>query len=152
MGDLMRVKSLATWTMLALAAVLLTMAPAEAASRREPAQQHRTHATGQRLASNTPHRTAPAPVARSGQRAHVARSQLAAPVRGQLAVTRDRHSALSTAQSCRSSRRGACTRGPAMSWTRGLEPAAGIQANECPDGTMATPARGHENIVRCMPI
>ena len=39
-----------------------------------------------------------------------------------------------------------------MSWTQGLPPAAGIQANECPDGTMATLARGHEDIVRCMPI
>ena len=39
-----------------------------------------------------------------------------------------------------------------MNWTQGLSPAAGIQANECPDGTMATLARGHEDITRCMPI
>ncbi|MCB4820347.1 hypothetical protein [Roseicella aerolata] len=37
-------------------------------------------------------------------------------------------------------------------WTQGLPPAAGIQANECPDGTMATLASGHEDVVRCMPI
>ena len=78
---------------------------------------------------------------------------MAAPMRGQLAVTRDRHAAVSNAQSCRTSHgRRSCARGPAMSWTRGLEPAAGVQASECPDGTMATPARGHDNITRCMPI
>ena len=37
-------------------------------------------------------------------------------------------------------------------WTQGLPPAAGVQANECPDGTLATLARGHEDVVRCMPI
>ena len=37
-------------------------------------------------------------------------------------------------------------------WTQGLPPAAGIQANECPDGTMATLARGRADVVRCMPI
>jgi len=37
-------------------------------------------------------------------------------------------------------------------WTQGLAPAVGVQANECPDGTMATLARGHEDVVRCMPI
>ena len=30
--------------------------------------------------------------------------------------------------------------------------AAWVQSQECPDGTMATPARGHENITRCLPI
>jgi hypothetical protein len=39
-----------------------------------------------------------------------------------------------------------------MNWTQGLSPAAGIQANDCPDGTMAIPARGHDDIIRCMPI
>ncbi len=168
MGDLMRLKSLATWTLVALGAVVLALSPAEAASRRDQTAQHRPaerHAgarpAGQvRLAANTHARTTPAPVA-SGRAAprHAARAtargrgQLAAPVRGQLAVTRDRHAAVSNAQACRSNtgRRTRCG-GPAMSWTRGLAPAAGVQANECPDGTMATPARGHENIVRCMPI
>ena len=37
-------------------------------------------------------------------------------------------------------------------WTQGLPAAAGVQANECPDGTLATLARGHEDVVRCMPI
>ena len=33
----------------------------------------------------------------------------------------------------------------------GLPPAAGTQANGCPAGTMATLARGHDDIIRCMP-
>ncbi|MDO9711819.1 hypothetical protein [Paracraurococcus lichenis] len=37
-------------------------------------------------------------------------------------------------------------------WSQGLPPAAGIQADACPDGTMATLAHGHEDVVRCMPI
>lgn len=37
-------------------------------------------------------------------------------------------------------------------WAHGLAPAARIQANECPDGTLSTLADGHEDVVRCMPI
>ena len=37
-------------------------------------------------------------------------------------------------------------------WTQGLPAAAGVQANECPDGTLATLARGNDVVVRCMPI
>jgi hypothetical protein len=40
----------------------------------------------------------------------------------------------------------------AWSWTAGLPPAAYTQAEECPDGTMATLARGHDDVVRCMPL
>jgi hypothetical protein len=36
-------------------------------------------------------------------------------------------------------------------WQRGLPPAEGLQ-RDCPDGTLATLARGHEDVVRCMPI
>ena len=39
----------------------------------------------------------------------------------------------------------------AMRWSGGLAPAAGIQSS-CPDGTMATLAVGHENVVRCVPM
>ena len=38
------------------------------------------------------------------------------------------------------------------SWTQGLPPALHVQAQECPAGTMATLAEGHEDIVRCIPI
>ncbi len=112
----------------------------------------------QRLASVTPQRNAPAhgaaPTRASRLPSLVGTAHAALPMRGRLAETRDRHAALSNAQPCRTGagHRASCARGPAMSWTRGLEPAAGIQAQECPDGTMATTARGHDNIVRCMPI
>jgi hypothetical protein len=73
-------------------------------------------------------------------------------LRGQIAVSRDRHAALGQPRVCRDRHGKRTSCGPAMSWTRGLEPAAGVQSQECPDGTMATPARGHENIIRCLPI
>lgn len=37
-------------------------------------------------------------------------------------------------------------------WAHGLPPALGVQAQECPAGTMATLAEGHDDIVRCMPM
>ena len=37
-------------------------------------------------------------------------------------------------------------------WARGLPPALGVQARDCPAGTMATLARGHDDIVRCLPM
>ena len=43
------------------------------------------------------------------------------------------------------------TRQVAMRWSGGLAPAAGNQSS-CPDGTMATLAVGHENVVRCVPL
>lgn len=169
MGDLMRANKIAVWAVLGLA-TLLFAGPAEAASRdrRETTQQaapaaRRAAPQPQRQANAAPQRTAgtsaprqatPAVPARAGRLPSLVGSAHAAlPMRGRLAETRDRHAAVSNAQPCRTvNGRRSCSRGPAMSWTRGLEPAAGIQAQECPDGTMATTARGHENIVRCMPI
>ena len=43
------------------------------------------------------------------------------------------------------------TRQVAMRWSGGLMPAAGNQTT-CPDGTMATLAVGHDNVVRCVPL
>ncbi|MBD0271957.1 MAG: hypothetical protein ICV73_08510 [Acetobacteraceae bacterium] len=37
-------------------------------------------------------------------------------------------------------------------WARGLPPALGVQAQQCPPGTMATLAQGHDDIVRCVPV
>ena len=51
--------------------------------------------------------------------------------------------------------RGGCRPQPVLGisgWARDLPPPAGVQAEECPSGTMATLARGHEDIIRCMPI
>jgi hypothetical protein len=52
-------------------------------------------------------------------------------------------------------RNGRTVCGPARSsvagWQAGL-PVADQGQRECPDGTFATLARGHENVVRCMPM
>jgi hypothetical protein len=39
----------------------------------------------------------------------------------------------------------------ALRWQAGLPPADRAQ-RECPDGTLATLARGHDDIVRCIPL
>ena len=66
---------------------------------------------------------------------------------------------LSGAAACARSRKGASRcRGAATQavswggWAQGLPPALHVQAQECPAGTMATLAEGHEDIVRCIPI
>jgi hypothetical protein len=40
----------------------------------------------------------------------------------------------------------------AASWQAGLEPATNAQAQSCPVGTLATLARGHSDVVRCLPL
>ena len=45
----------------------------------------------------------------------------------------------------------AITRTASMRWTGGLAPAAMSQSN-CPDGTIATMAIGHNDITRCVPL
>lgn len=80
--------------------------------------------------------------------------QRSGPVRGQLATSRDARAALSAACTGRKGGRGCrpTDRAARGSWSQGLPPAAGAQARECPDGTLATLARGHDDIVRCMPL
>lgn len=169
MGDVMGTKTLVSWasSVLGLGAVLLTLAPAEAATRRDRTAQHQTperHSERKPVVQNVAmrqSRAAPSAPLRGATPASAsvrgmgrAQAAMATPVRGRLAVSRDRQSALSSNQDCRpaSGRRSRCVGGQALAWTRGLEPAAGIQASECPDGTMATQARGHEDIIRCMLI
>lgn len=48
--------------------------------------------------------------------------------------------------------RGAAVRAVNWRWSQGLPPALGVQAEECPAGTMATLAEGHDDIVRCIPM
>ncbi|MCQ4162900.1 hypothetical protein NON00_23645, partial [Roseomonas sp. GC11] len=40
---------------------------------------------------------------------------------------------------------------PPRSWQAGLPEASGEQ-RECPAGTMSTLARGHDDVVRCLPL
>ncbi len=96
-----------------------------------------------RAAVAKPHAAVRPPVGRPQAAVH-----RSAPLRGQGSAGRDQRAA--SAAAC-SAKRGGC-RAPRMSWAQGLPPAAGIQANACPDGTMAMLARGHDDIVRCMPI
>ena len=84
--------------------------------------------------------------------AQAAQVQRSAPMRAQLGTVRDQRAASASGIACTGRKGNAQCRAPRMVWTEGLSPAAGIQANECPDGTMATLARGHDDIIRCMPI
>lgn len=134
--------------MLALVGFVLAGSPALASTRDERPHGQQPQARAQARAA------APAarPV-RNGQRSTVRR---AAPVSGQLGVSRDWRTATAST-SCVRSRGVTRCRGQSLSWSqggwaRGLEPAANVQANECPAGTMATLARGHDDVVRCMPI
>jgi hypothetical protein len=43
------------------------------------------------------------------------------------------------------------SRGEVMRWTGGLAPAA-MSQSDCPDGTIATMAVGHNDITRCVPL
>ena len=47
--------------------------------------------------------------------------------------------------------RQAASRDSVRGWQSGLMPVDYAQ-RECPEGTFATLARGHENVVRCMPF
>jgi len=55
----------------------------------------------------------------------------------------------------RRDQRGRCVQqvGPrTVAWQGGLPAASGEQAVTCPTGTIATLARGHSDVVRCLPI
>jgi hypothetical protein len=60
----------------------------------------------------------------------------------------------SAAQTCtRRNGRTSCTpaRSSVVGWQSGL-PTASYAQQECPAGTFATLARGHDDVVRCMPL
>ncbi|MBV1796979.1 hypothetical protein [Siccirubricoccus sp. G192] len=162
--------------MLALLGLVLAgspaLTPAQARTPGDPPAAQRAPAARVAPASRAARPTAPAAArpamqqarlpargGRAGQRRPVV--QRAEPIRGQLAVSRDwRTASASTGfaspdaagSGCGRSRGIARCGGQMMSWTQGLPPAAGVQANACPAGTMATLAQGHDDIVRCMPL
>lgn len=154
MGDFMRAKRIFAGGVVVCVTLLLALAPAGAGQDTSQADKHRRAGAAAHAARPAApgHRHAGTQQASSLPRlVGSARADVPA-LRGRLGVAHDRHAALGQRRVCRDrhGRRTGC--GPAMSWTRGLDPAAGVQAEECPDGTLATPARGHENIIRCMPI
>lgn len=82
----------------------------------------------------------------------------AASARASLGGAQDSRAAIAIPAGCeRGSSRGRgkaglCHAQPVASWTQGLPPAAGVQSADCPAGTMATLAIGHDDVVRCMPL
>ena len=130
-----------------LALGLLMAAPAEAARNDQSALR------------NQPRPAASAPVAATRPAAptiapRVARQPSAPYHRANLASAQQRGTTPRVTAACTvSSGRRVCggTRQVAMRWSGGLMPAAGNQTS-CPDGTIATLAHGHENVVRCVPL
>lgn len=133
--------------MVFVAAPLVAQAADRPGSRQQQVQARATshQATAPRRSAA---RAAPAPVRAQAQ----AQVQRSAPMRGQLGTVRDQRAASTSGVACTGRKGSAQCRAPRMAWTQGLSPAAGIQANECPDGTLATLALGHDDIIRCMPI
>lgn len=141
--------------MLALCGLLLAGSPALAAKRSDSPSPAPRHQAG--LAAAKPSHGQARSAAREGrgvQLAHRGQARLrrAAPVRGQLGASHDDRAATASAACMRVRGVSRCRPQSVMSWTQGLPPAAGVQAQDCPAGTMATLARGHDDIVRCMPI
>jgi hypothetical protein len=129
---------------LAVLGLVIASGPAFAGGKRGGHQAHTSARTVQPAGQAT--RAAHRPGA-AHQQAQVQRS---APLRGQLGMVRDARAA--SASTAISPRRGARGRAVPMRWSAGLPAPALVQANECPDGTMATLAHGHDDIVRCMPF
>jgi hypothetical protein len=120
----------------ALLGLMLAAGPALASLRSGPAPAG--HSTSQARA--------PAAKARAG--ASLARTQ----PRVQQAAWRPGAAPAACGRKAKHCRSASLVRAAPFAWTQGLPPAAQVQANECPDGTMATLASGHDDVVRCMPI
>jgi len=123
-------------------------APARATTRATPPRQATTRqATPPRQATA---RTAARPA--TVQRGDVRTQRSGILVRGAAAATVSREAA---ATCTRRNGRRVCTPARQVSgvagWQSGL-PTASYQQRECPGGTFATLARGHDDVVRCMPM
>ncbi|WP_372624016.1 hypothetical protein [Falsiroseomonas sp.] len=107
-------------------------------------QASRQQATRQRSARQATQRRA---ALRPGD---VRTSRSGVVVRGASAATVSRQAASSCTR--RNGRRVcAPARSSIAGWQRGL-PVANYTQRECPEGTLATLARGHDDVVRCMPL
>lgn len=152
--------------LLALIALACAVPTAEAAQRNETRQT----ASRQQVAAPAPVRERATPVRQSNLRPGDVRTQReGVVVRGAAAATVPRNAVAprSTAvrrdvAAPRNAMANNCTRrngrtvcAPARSsiagWQRGL-PTANYAQRECPEGTLATLARGHDDVVRCMPL
>lgn len=157
---------------LAAFAFSLTFTTADAARRTDQSTSASRSSASRPAASVRPATTSTASratarpaVATSSSRTGLVRTAYASPSQGgrsAAATTRrgGRQSTAAAAPSCartlvrgRSVQR--CTAGGGqtrLAWQSGLSPAAHIQTSDCPEGTMATLATGHTNVVRCMPL
>jgi hypothetical protein len=165
-------------TILLALTAFIVMAPvaADAARREERTSQASRTAQAQRPAAQAARITPPAAratpqatrqaaaarVAATRQQAVAQRQQAAAArmgdvrtqrsgivVRGAAAATISRDSASSCTR--RNGRTVCGSRDGVAGWQAGL-PRADYAQSSCPEGTFATLARGHEDVVRCMPI
>ena len=150
------------YLLLAFCGLLLAGGPASAATRSDPASPAPRQQAGAAKAKPPPGQARAAkPAPRAGAAARNTRSagqrrtttvQRATPVYSQLGSSRDDRAASASAACARVRGVLRCGVQSVMNWTQGLPPAAGVQAQDCPAGTMATLARGHDDVVRCMPI
>jgi hypothetical protein len=132
--------------LLALMALAFTVPTAEA-SRREESRQVANRPAQQPKAAPAMHRNAaPAAAARPLQRGDVRTQRDGIVVRGASAATVSRNAAPQPTR-----RLATPVRSGVAGWQNGL-PRADYAQRECPEGTFATLARGHDDVVRCMPF
>jgi hypothetical protein len=119
--------------------------PVRAAAQRRAVAPQRQAATIQRRATATQATAARATVRQAAARSTAGRGVTAAQASRQAAARSANRQQRCRAQSCAAEPR-------AVSWQAGLEPPTNAQAGTCPAGTLATLARGHSDIVRCLPL
>lgn len=140
--------------LIALASLTWTAAPADARSRTQQTQaQTRSTAPQAARAAAAPRGAAAQQQARSGN-SQANRATAARRSAGQQNQVAGRGAGRQTRQQAAAACRGRnCGSAPRqVSWQSGLAPATNEQAQACPAGTLATLARGHADIVRCMPL
>jgi hypothetical protein len=149
----------------------LVLAPQAADAAR---QNDRTTQAGRAQSAQTVTRAAPRAATRAAPRASARRGQ-AAPPRAAAIARSGRPTARAARSGARNSqvavrrgdvraqRRGTVVRGAAaatisrsvgdrnLGWQAGL-PAMTMEQRDCPIGTFATLARGHDDVIRCMPL
>jgi len=150
-----------------LFAITMAAPSADASSRRPEARAGKVVKPAQASSTRTASRPAAAPQraaarapARPQATARQATSRVARPAtrQQQQATARNNNRRVAKATGNSNSRtataqRSGMTSGGARltSWQSGLPTASGEQ-RDCPAGTMSTLARGHDDIVRCMPL
>jgi hypothetical protein len=127
------------------------------ASRAQPTrtQAGRSQATRSRQAARQPASNLRPGDVRTSSSGILVRGASAATISREAPSVRGRATSSRNAVASCTRRNGRTTCAPARSsvagWQSGL-PAANFSQRECPEGTFATLARGHDDVVRCMPL